>query len=539
MKKLTFRILALLLVAVMVLGMVACGPKDPVGENNPNQGNENKPNTDSNEGNQGNQAPADDASITFPLEKNETFSMFAIVNGEVELPDCLAWQEVEKQTNVSWDVQSVLGAEINEKKSLMLNGGNYPDVFYKAWLSDDELNQYGADGTFIALNDLIEQYAPNLQAELEKRPGALEMITSPDGNIYSLPFLGRSGNGWINSFINQPWLDKLGLEMPTTLDEFYEVLKAFKTRDPNGNGEADEIPFACTQDFLYYFIPNFDVVIDTQCGGANMAMIDGQYTHLYSSDRYKEFLAFMTKLYEEDLLDPNTFIQDGEQIHAVGQSGDTIGFFFDLASYLTVGRERDADFVRVPVFADHVLPFSLAVVPGCLAITDKCENPEVVMAWADRFYTQEGGALVMMGVEGVSYEVYEDGTWGWIQGDYADISALRAATAISGSGYDCSVQPDLWYEMSGDPAEYKFNHDVPSDREYNPNSFSALSYTEEDQATLATILADLDPYIKQYQAQVITGEIDLDSTWESYIATMNQMGLQTLIEIVTSARNAA
>ena len=126
MKKLTLRILALLLVAVMVLGMVACGPKDPVGENNPNQGNENKPNADNNEDNQ---APADDASITFPLEKNETFSMFAIVNGEVELPDCLAWQEVEKQTNVSWEVQSVLGAEINEKKSLMLNGGNYPDVF--------------------------------------------------------------------------------------------------------------------------------------------------------------------------------------------------------------------------------------------------------------------------------------------------------------------------------------------------------------------------------------------------------------------------
>ena len=535
MKKLTVRILALLLVMAMMLSMAACGQKDPNNaENVDNQ-------VDSQSGNneQNNEPVVEDTTITFPLEEKETFSMFAVINGNVELPDNLAWQEVEKQTNVSWEVQSVLGSEINEKKSLVLNGGNYPDVFYKSWLSTDELNQYGADGTFIALNDLIDQYAPNLKAELEKRPGALEMITSPDGNIYSLPYLGRSGNGWINSFINQPWLDKLGLEMPTTLDEFYEVLKAFKTQDPNGNGEADEIPFACTQDFLYYFIPNFDVVIDTQCGGANMALIDGEYTHLYSSERYKEFLAFMTKLYDEDLLDQNTFIQDGEQIHAVGQSGDTIGFFFDLASYLTVGRERDADFVRVPVFADEVLPFSLAVVPGCLAITDKCENPELVIAWADRFYTQEGGALVMMGVENVSYEVYDDGTWGWILGDYADITALREAAAISGSAYDASVQPDLWYEMSGDPAEYKFNHDIPSDREYNPNSFSALSYTEEDQATLATILADLDPYIEQYQAQVITGEIDLDSTWESYIDTMNQMGLQTLIDIVTSARNAA
>ena len=107
-----------------------------------------------------------------------------------------------------------------------------------------ELQESDSMTLFIALNDLIDQYCPNLKAEMAKRPGAEERITAPDGNIYSLPFLGRSGNGWINSFINQPWLDKLGLEMPTTLDEFYEVLKAFKTQDPNGNGIADEIPYA-------------------------------------------------------------------------------------------------------------------------------------------------------------------------------------------------------------------------------------------------------------------------------------------------------
>lgn len=524
MRERNVKMLSALLAMMIFINLAACAQEEPkAGVNNTQSTND--------------QTVVEDGSFAFPLDENVKFSMFAVVNGDVELPDCLAWQEIEKQTNVSWDVQSALGVEINEKKSLLLNSGNYPDVFYKAWLSTEELNEHGAEGTFIALNDLIAKYAPNLQAELEKRPGAEAMISAPDGNIYSLPFLGRSGNGWINSYINQPWLDKLDLNMPTNLDEFYEVLKAFKTKDPNGNGEADEIPFACTQEFLYYFIPYFGITIDNNCGGANMAIIDGEYTHLYSSEKYKEFLVYMTRLFEEDLLDPNTFIQNSDQIQAVGQSGDTIGFFFDLASYLTVGRERDADFIRVPVFADHVLPFSLAVVPGCLAITDKCENPELVMAWADRFYTQEGGALVFMGVEGVSYEVYDDGTWGWIQGDYADINALRAATAIQGNAYDASVQPDLWFEMAGDPAEYKFNHDVPSEREYNPDGFSVLSYTEEQQAKLATILADLDPYIKQYQAQVITGEINLDSTWDSYIETMNRMGLQDLIEIVTSVRN--
>ena len=542
MKKSTVKILSILLLIMLLFPVTACSqvPQEKQQEETAPAAETEIPSDaqePASDGADSQDASADDT-ISFPLKEKETFSMFAIVNGDVELPDVTAFQELESQTNVSWDVQSALPVEIEEKKSLMLNSGNYPDVFYKANLTPDQVNKYGAEGTFIPLNDLIETYCPNLQAELEKRPGALERITAADGNIYSLPFLGRSGNGWINSFINQPWLDQLGLEMPTTLDEFYEVLKAFKTQDPNGNSETDEIPFACTQDFLYYFIPNFGIVIDNNCGGCNMALIDGAYQHLYSSEKYKEFLAYMTKLYEEELLDPNTFIQDGEQIHAVGQSGDTIGFFFDLASYLTVGRERDADFTRVPVFADHVLPFSLAVVPGTLAITDKCQNPEIVMAWADRLYTQEGGALVFMGVEGKSYEVYDDGTWGWILGDYADVTALRAAECISGSAYDSSVQPELWFENAGDAAEYKFNHDVPSEREYNPDSFTSLSFTEAQQAELATILADLDPYIKQYQAQVITGDLDLDSSWDSYLDTMNQMGLPTLIQIVSEARSA-
>ena len=314
MKQLTRKILALLLCAVLLLGMTACTqtPNEPTEKENEqtptvseDQNSENTPAASENES-----KPAEgNDTISFPLETPETFSMFAIVNGDVALPDCLAWQEVEAQTNVKWDIQSALGVEIEEKKNLLLNSGKYPDVFYKANLTPDQVNKYGSEGVFIALNDLIDQYCPNLKAEMAKRPGAEERITAPDGNIYSLPFLGRSDNGWINSFINQPWLDKLGLEMPTTLDEFYEVLKAFKTQDPNGNGEADEIPFACTQDFLYYFIPNFDIVIDNNCGGCNMALIDGEYQHLYSSERYKEFLAYMRKLYAEGLLDPNTFIR--------------------------------------------------------------------------------------------------------------------------------------------------------------------------------------------------------------------------------------
>lgn len=528
------RVLCLLLVLVLLFGMTACAttPAEDEPANIPDAPQSEQV-----------QAPVTETEqsgeIAFPLTEPVTMTMFSIVNGNVELPDVAAWQLLEEQTGVHWEVQSALSVELEEKKNLMLNSGNYPDVFYKANLTADQLNQYGSDGIFIPLNDLINEYCPNLKAELEKRPGALERITSSDGNIYALPFLGRSGNGWINSFINQPWLDKLGLDMPTNLDEFYEVLKAFKTQDPNGNGETDEIPFACTQDFLYYFLPNFDIAVDGNSGSGNMALIDGEYQHIYSSERYKEFLAYMQKLYSEGLLDQNTFIQDGSQIQAIGASGDTIGFFFDLASYLVVGRERDADFTRVPVFADNVLPFSISIGTGTLAITDKCEHPEIVMTWADQLYSQEGGELVFMGIEGQSYQVNDDGSWEWILGDYADVTELRAAECIQGGALDASVQPDLWFENKADAAEYKMQHDVPSDREYMTESFSVLSFTEEENSEIATICADLDPYIKQYQAQVITGELDLEESWQTYLDTMEKMKLSRLVEIITNAHNAA
>ena len=171
MKQLTRKILALLLCAVLLLGMTACTqtPNEPTEKENEqtptvseDQNSENTPAASENES-----KPAEgNDTISFPLETPETFSMFAIVNGDVALPDCLAWQEVEAQTNVKWDIQSALGVEIEEKKNLLLNSGKYPDVFYKANLTPDQVNKYGSEGVFIALNDLIDQYCPNLKAEL-------------------------------------------------------------------------------------------------------------------------------------------------------------------------------------------------------------------------------------------------------------------------------------------------------------------------------------------------------------------------------------
>src|SRR5690606_31474844 len=103
---------------------------------------------------------------------------------------------------------------------------------------------YSANGQIIPLDGMIEAgYAPNLSRLMEEDEGIRKAITSADGHIYSLPNISEADGRISSSWINQKWLDHLGLDMPATVEEFYEVLKAFKERDPNQNGLADEVPF--------------------------------------------------------------------------------------------------------------------------------------------------------------------------------------------------------------------------------------------------------------------------------------------------------
>ena len=102
--------------------------------------------------------------------------------------------------------------------------------------------RYGREGILIALNPLIDdpEKSPNIQAGFELKPYIRPSITTPDGNIYSLPDFSECYHCSVaqKAWINTEWLDALGLDMPGTTAELETVLEAFQTGDPNGNGQA-------------------------------------------------------------------------------------------------------------------------------------------------------------------------------------------------------------------------------------------------------------------------------------------------------------
>ncbi|UUZ87014.1 extracellular solute-binding protein [Paenibacillus sp. P26] len=133
-----------------------------------------------------------------------------------------------------------------DKKKLLLASGDYPAVFLSGDLTQAEQIDYGKQGVLKPLNDLIDKYGVEIKKAFQQDPDLKKSITAPDGKIYALPHINECFHCWYSQkvWINTTWLKKLNLQMPTTTEEFYQVLKAFKTQDPNGNGKQDEIPLS-------------------------------------------------------------------------------------------------------------------------------------------------------------------------------------------------------------------------------------------------------------------------------------------------------
>ena len=459
------------------------------------------------------------------------YTAFAMLNGEYALGDTLAWKTWEDMFNIHVEIESVLSADLTEKRNLVLASGDYPDIFIKSGFGIADLTKYGTQGLFVPLQDMIREQMPNLTAILDERD-AWEYMMSSDGNIYSLPEVSLLGGANGSYWINKKWLDTLGLEEPKSFDELYEVLRAFKTGDPNGNGEADEIPLFCVSNYEQ-LLSYADFAYDA---GTKTAVIDGVLTYIPTTDYYKDFLADIAALFAEGVLDPNVLTQSSEQQAAIGQSGDVMGSFFDAGAFLTVGRDNDDDYIILTPFQEGTYPLTIGVTPGAFVVTDYCENVEPLLAAMDYFYSEEGGILAWMGVEGETYEVGEDGDWRWIVGNgYGDdVQAVRSSNTIQGAANHPSIQPEFWFtNMSAevDPDEVYLNGERAKVSDMGVVPLPMMSYTDEENEEIATIKTDVDAYINQYVAQVFTGAVSLEDSWDSYITTLNNMGLERLIEI--------
>ncbi|MFC5451100.1 type 2 periplasmic-binding domain-containing protein [Paenibacillus aestuarii] len=191
--------------------------------------------------------------------------------------------------------------------NLKIASGEMPDLFLPQQGIENSLAKNGA---IADLTDLLPKYAPNLWQDIPQDVWDVVKANDPtgQGRIYYIP--GLVDYGRYGGMIRQDWLDKLGLQMPKTQDDFVKILEAFRDKDPNGNGQKDELPTGGRQEarwmdhlFAMYGVAMFE-------GYPDWDIYDGKLTYSATTPNMRAALEFIAKLYKDGLLDKETLLND-------------------------------------------------------------------------------------------------------------------------------------------------------------------------------------------------------------------------------------
>lgn len=456
--------------------------------------------------------------------------------------------EADSGLKVTWE-QIRSGWET--KKSVVLASGDLPDVFL-AGLSDQDII-LNADN-LVDLGPLVDKYAPNIKKMFQEMPDSKLISVFPDGKLYSLPAVRPFRPDSFNvMFLNQKWLKKLNLKTPTTLDELYTVLVAFKTKDPNGNGKADEIPM----DWWAGAGGNggsrglFSVLsllgawgVADDFSGDLVAVTNGKVRFLFAEPEYKALVTFLAKCWKAGLINPEAFTQDysGMMAKAQGPTTSTVGFAFGWSATDRFGKWADDYQVLPPLRAlatvKPVWPTQVARVKmgtNLFVMTKKNRFPVETIKWIDQFYSEDNSIqgyygsipeFVKKTAQGYTIVAAADGNQDRQQwtNSLVDNSPLYSSQALEKK---TTVPPSVTRRMKEDAVYQPFE---PNLKDIYP--LVKFSADEIDQMSL--IKTDVFKLVDQKFAEwVFKGTID--SEWTGYVSQLNKMGLATMTSLYQKA----
>ena len=517
---------------------------------------------------------------TFPIVE-EPITLTVMFPSQTAIPDIAEnsfTKEYEELTGIHIEWQEVPSDSLADRVNISLSSGDMPDIYLSCGVSLSQQQAYGPQGAFVPLNDYIEQYGEVFQKIEENVPGVADTLTMGDGNIYALPYIEKCVHceGSSKLWINTKWLDALDMEPPTTVDEFEDMLRRFKEEDPNGNGEADEIPLLTyeggwhsnamsgwlTNPFVYTSPDN------------NYVYLDGDEIKLsYMQDGWKEAMSWLNKLYEEGLYYDQSLVinyDQARQLCAADSTTEDVGCF--------TGGTPDLPGADVSQWGPYValapiegpngrvatwMPYS-QITPTAFVITSACENPAAAFRWGVEQYNKDINYRKTFGVEGENWKYVTPGEDD-VPADAADFNTgdpAEIAPFIDGVGWgdeqdycwrglglrcDTGDYKDLRYAQvqSGDydtNMEHRLSVDTQEQMEpYYPDMeicVPTLVYTEEQSATLANTESVVISYVEEMAAAFITGTSDPEADWDAYLNELSVKGVDQLLEIYQAAYDA-
>ncbi|HJA93117.1 MAG TPA: extracellular solute-binding protein [Candidatus Eisenbergiella merdipullorum] len=484
----------------------------------------------------------------------------------------LQFAEYEKRLGLKFDATTYSNEQWSSRVTLMMASDEMPDILSltSQTMTRGDVQKYANDGYLLDFSQYLD-IMPNVKKAMEDNPDWAKTITFDDGKIYGFTYLNNYGisNYYHYYLLSQAWLDNVGMDRPETLDDLYNVLKAFKEQDANGNGNPDdEIPMGMSSGRRRTELPikwafgmnTTDYVLAYMVDEAgNVGIWD-------TTENNKEFLKYMNKLYSEGLINQDAFIMDDTELPNL-MVNNQVGY---CAGYGPAGNTKELQekmqwYGVVGFIQDGYNTTKSAVLEGNysadfrLIANAETEYPEEIAKFVDYLFTEEGSLSASNGYEGVTFKYVDvdgyqiaDHTELANEAGYDNAEEYRGKV-IAINAFDlCSFPQGTIYDMLNniDMAELT---DIDSDcwavATVNAtraaairaddvtimDRFPILFYTEEETSERTILVTDIRNYLETAKAQFITGEMDIDTSWDSYIEKLNEMGLERLLEIDQAA----
>ena len=471
---------------------------------------------------------------------------------------------MEDLTNIKFTFEAAARDDRAEKLNMEFNTNTYPDVIMH--YAPDAAKWGVEEGILIPLDDLIEANMPNY---MEKMGQYLDQMRETDGHIYQLAGLNEcyhcqyARKMWVNTH----YLEEMGVEVPQTTEEFYEVCKKFVETYPDkiAIGGASSGWYV---DFVAWLMGSF--TLDSGEYGKLALTPDGEIVSAATTEEWREGLRYIKSLYDIGAIYDGNFTQDAEQLRTIMNQEDVPVLFVPFGT-ISDGIDSDSNnevYRQYQCISPLEGPDGTRITPyfkysgletGSFSITDKCSNPAAVLRWVDYFFSEKGDISAQFGDEGKD--------WVWEPNDGSvGLNGEPAMYKISDEAqYSSEVQNHDWQDLviRYAPAEYRLGaatdpdvdtgtsaglekllYDATKEKQepygQNPENgdldvLPDLKMTADESTELQTIQVEVKNYINSAKVAFITGTKSLDDDWDTYLKELDACGLQTMIDIYQAA----
>lgn len=474
-------------------------------------------------------------SIVPAVAEDEPIVITTLMSGDNNpSPENILLDEIQRRTGVKMVVDFVSGSGVTERLNTLIAGDTLPDLFSVSGQTALDLRDAGK---LADLKPYLDEYGKDILEEVGADLTKMPINQGVDG-IYGI----RSNvAGKIdNMVVRKDWLANVGLEVPTTLDELYEVLKAFTFNDPDQNGVDDTYGMCCsiqnTQNWEHVF-GAYGIAY-----GQAYLMEDGTVTTYMKAPNYLDAVKFFRRLYAEGIMDPDfatlTNMQTFEKLwqgkvglYAWEAVGPTNNWYPGRYTFEVPANPEDLfEAIHLTEGTGGVKKYSGYTT--AYVVSAKCEHPEAaVKLLNDIWCTEEGNDLVFLGVEGVMYEWIDKANGKYQRlGIYTDDATHRAAGAY------CYWQAGLKRNNTEMRTLNACTQKMQADEREIATDYPYIIQILDTRTEYGTTL---DGIVKEAFAELIVcDEAELEAKYAEYVERWNEEGGLEYEEEATAAYHA-